>query len=145
MARRLASAALLLCASVSLADAAPSLDSGLRIIDTRLNKTGQPMVLSTVVREGSESLGEVLLTIAADDSLTVDRDGLLAAIRSRLNPDSVAAIAAMEPVVSLGALTALSGLSLTYDRASLELVVVVTGCPSVGSARLYPYGGGTTR
>lgn len=83
------------------------------------------MVLSTVVREGPEALGEVLLTIGADDSLAVDRDGLIALARSRLNPQTLAALAAMDAALALP-LRDPPGVALRYDRSALELVLEVT-------------------
>lgn len=125
---RHASAALVAvaCAS-SAAPAAPPVDAGqLRVIDDRLNRTGRPLLLPTAVRHDGSIIGEVLLTIAVDDSIQVERDALVALLTPHLNPQLIAALATQPSATPLAALRSFEGISLTYERSTLELVLVTT-------------------
>jgi hypothetical protein len=125
---RHASAALIAvaCAS-SAAPAAPLVDAGqLRVIDDRLNRTGRPLLLPTSVRHDGSIIGDVLLTVAVDDSIQVERDALVALLTPHLNPQLIAVLATQPSAIPLVVLRSFEGISLTYERGTLELVLVTT-------------------
>jgi outer membrane usher protein len=118
----LAPAALLCCLVATPLLAAPPIDvARLRDLETRLNRTRNALTMTATVRDGAEALGEVMLTIAPDDSIEVDRDGLIHVLRPQLSASAIAVIAGLPPQVPVDKLASLPGAAITFDRSSLDL------------------------
>lgn len=91
----------------------------------RLNPTGRDVVMSSPLRDGGFILAEVQFTLGADDTLSVDTQSLLAALKPVLAPDRHAALeglAAGQSSIPASHL-APTGIRLTYDPATIGLLV----------------------
>jgi len=99
------------------------------MLATRLNKTGTPLSLPAHIKEGSDTLGEVTIIIAPDDSVSVEREGLLAVLSNRVTPEvhaRLAAVAMTGAYIPLAALGNLDGFGVAFDPNAMELTVRAT-------------------
>ena len=90
----------------------------------RLNPTGRDVVMSSPLRDGGFILAEVQFTLGADDSLSVDSQSLLLALKPVLAEDRYAALETLvagQRLISVNQL-APTGIRLTYDPATIGLI-----------------------
>ncbi|MDQ2878641.1 MAG: fimbria/pilus outer membrane usher protein, partial [Pseudomonadota bacterium] len=90
----------------------------------RINTTGKAIVI-TVPMRASGPLGQVQITIAPDDSLSVSAEDFTNALTQIVKPDEIARIKALAgPAGQLSAAQAATlGYKLSYDSENVELVV----------------------
>ncbi|MDE2560654.1 MAG: fimbrial biogenesis outer membrane usher protein [Sphingomonadales bacterium] len=89
----------------------------------RLNPTGRPIMLTVPARDGAAYLGDVPLTIGADDSLSFPASRVLQLLGDVLNPkilDALRANLAGKETVGPGDFAS-TGLGVEYDPRTLEL------------------------
>lgn len=89
----------------------------------RLNPTGRAIVLTVPAKDGAAYLGDMPLTIAADDSLSFPTDRALQLLEELLDPDVMTALRgsfAGKGVIGPADLYA-AGIGVEYDPRTLEL------------------------
>lgn len=94
---------------------------------TRLNPTGRAIVLTVGAVDGAAYLGDVPLTLGADDSIQLPAQRLLDLLQPLIDPDAFKAL--QGAFAGKDSLTpadfAASGVSLRYDPQSLQLKVTI--------------------
>ena len=94
---------------------------------TRLNPTGRAIVLTVGAIDGTAYLGDVPLTLGADDSISLPAQRLLDLLQPLLDPDAFKALQgafASKDALSPADFVA-SGVALKYDPQSLQLRVTI--------------------
>lgn len=89
----------------------------------RLNPTGRAIVLTVPAKDGAAYLGDMPLTIGADDSLTFPAERTLQLLEPLLDPDVMLALRGSlsgKNTIGPGDLTA-AGIGVDYDPRTLEL------------------------
>lgn len=93
----------------------------------RLNPTGRPITLTVPVKDGGIYLGDIQLTILADDTIELPAQRLIDLLANVLNPDTIRALQAMS--ATNASLTPAdfdaSGVQLRYNPQTLELNLVI--------------------
>lgn len=92
-------------------------------IATRLNQTGRVLTLPMAVKDGDQSLGEVIVRIAADDSVTVNVSELSERIAGAADKAVIARIAALPATQGFATLDDIrrAGLAILFDPLLQEL------------------------
>ncbi|HTI30930.1 MAG TPA: fimbrial biogenesis outer membrane usher protein [Sphingomonas sp.] len=94
---------------------------------TRLNPTGRAIVLTVGAVDGAAYLGDVPLTLGADDSIALPAQRLLDLLQPLLDPDAFKAL--QGAFAGKDSLTpadfAASGVALKYDPQTLQLKVTI--------------------
>lgn len=107
-------------ANGAAADQAPSAPAA---TSERLNPTGRTIVLTVPAKDGASYLGDVPLTIGADDSLTFPTERTLQVLEPVLAPDVMTTLRnsyASKATLSPGDFSVV-GIVVTYDPRTLEL------------------------
>lgn len=89
----------------------------------RLNPTGKTIILTVPAKDGASYLGDVPLTISADDTLSFPTDRTLQVLEPVVSPQVMTALKsnfAGKPSLSPGDFSAV-GITVTYDPRTLEL------------------------
>ena len=89
----------------------------------RLNPTGRTIILTVPAKDGAAYLGDVPLTIGADDSLSFPTERVLQVLEPIIAPDIMNALRsnfAGKPTVGPGDFASV-GIVVTYDPQTLEL------------------------
>jgi outer membrane usher protein len=99
------------------------------MLATRLNKTGKPLSLPALVKQDGSTLGEVTITIAPDDQVAVQRDGLLALLSLKVSP-AVRAHLETAPhangFIPLAGIAPIHGFAVAFNPGAMELEVHAT-------------------
>lgn len=135
--RYLIGASLLVLASPALANEVGAADAGNQAASVslsapaaraqRLNPTGKAIVLTVPAKDGAAYLGDMPLTIGADDSLSFPTERALQLLDPLLAPDVMSGLRATLAGKSMigPADLAAAGITVDYDPRSLELRFVI--------------------
>lgn len=122
----LAAALTTVCFSYSLAAQPTPVDPEpvyQKAVSSRLNATGRTITMPLPLRDEGRELGDVVVRIHPDDTLSLPKAGLLTALKGALDTAAMARlseVAATDGYVDIAQLTA-AGVAIAFDPASLAL------------------------
>lgn len=115
--------------TTAIADTAPQTpvvaDPGGAPPPRRLNPTQRTVELTAPLRDGLQQLPEIAFQIAPDDSISVDRQTLIDALRTRVSPERIAQLEAALAGADLVSIeqVARAGYRLSYDPQTIAMVI----------------------
>lgn len=95
-------------------------------LSTKINGTGHAIVIPATLKDGDENAGDIPITIHPDDSVSVNRAGLEAALKPRVAPEvltQLAAIDAGSTIIPVSKLTNVGGVEVAFNPGEIGLVL----------------------
>ncbi len=88
----------------------------------RINPSGRTLPMTVQLIAYGKKLGDILIWIGADDTISVSRSGLLLLLKSDGSKDTIAALKSLSERPTLADLNA-AGLALDFDRQTFQLTL----------------------
>ena len=119
-------AAAILSAALWTSASTPSISAAMRTADQvsdRFNQTGRAMSMSAALTDNGRSLGDIIVRVDPDDTISISKASLLSALERVSKPVDLARLRKLPlDMVSLERLSQI-GIDLSFDKQKIELVL----------------------